>query len=71
MPDPMASDYRKPYTAPSTPVEEALCAAMQRILKIDRMGVDDDFYEMGGDSLSSITALDVPRFPCKNRQPVR
>ncbi len=57
LPDPLASDYRKPYTAPSTPTEAALCAAMQRVLKIDRMGVNDDFYELGGDSIASITAM--------------
>ncbi|MBR6258974.1 MAG: AMP-binding protein [Oscillospiraceae bacterium] len=57
LPDPLASDYRKPYTPPSTPTEEALCKAMQRILKLEKMGADDDFYELGGDSLSSITVM--------------
>ena len=42
------------YDAPETETERILCEAMAQILKLDRMGVTDDFYEMGGSSITSI-----------------
>jgi hypothetical protein len=42
------------YEAPTTDSEKAICDAMAKVLKISRVGINDDFYEMGGDSLGSI-----------------
>src|SRR5258708_16585303 len=39
------------YAAPRTPAEEALAAIWCEVLKLDRAGLDDDFFEMGGHSL--------------------
>ena len=53
-----------PYTAPRTPVEEAVARIWSAALDLDGVGVDDDFLELGGDSLlaGSITAQVCERF---------
>lgn len=40
------------YEAPSTLTEERLCGIWKNILNIDDIGVVDDFFLLGGDSLS-------------------
>ena len=39
------------YRAPETKQEETLCAIIARLLEKDRIGTDDNFFEIGGDSL--------------------
>lgn len=36
---------------PRTPVEEALSEIWKQVLSLDQVGVDDDFFELGGNSL--------------------
>ncbi|MFD9179399.1 amino acid adenylation domain-containing protein, partial [Streptomyces diastaticus] len=42
------------HTAPRTATERALCAIWAEVLGADRIGVDDDFFALGGDSISSL-----------------
>src|SRR6185436_20110427 len=39
------------FEAPRTPVEEMIAAARAEVLKVDRIGVRDDFFALGGHSL--------------------
>ena len=57
LPKPEISDIARTYEEPTNEVEAALCLAMQTVLNIERIGINDDFYEMGGDSLSSMELL--------------
>jgi amino acid adenylation domain-containing protein len=42
------------YRAPGTPVERALAECWRQVLRVDRVGLDDDFYDLGGDSIAAI-----------------
>ena len=39
------------YVAPRTPVEAVLAGIWAAVLRVDRVGVHDSFFELGGDSL--------------------
>jgi amino acid adenylation domain-containing protein/non-ribosomal peptide synthase protein (TIGR01720 family) len=47
----------RPYVAPGSPVEEALAALWAEALGVKRVGVNDDFFELGGDSLLVIRVV--------------
>ena len=63
LPKPDISDFRSDYAAPETEIQKTLCAAMEKVLKLDRVGLHDDFYEMGGDSLASIQMITESELP--------
>ncbi|MYS43289.1 hypothetical protein GTY23_19010, partial [Streptomyces sp. SID5998] len=40
---------------PRTERERLLCAALAEVFEVERVGVDDDFFTLGGDSITAIT----------------
>ncbi len=42
---------RPEFVAPRTPVEKALAEIWAQVLGVERVGVHDDFFELGGDSM--------------------
>ncbi|WP_082017540.1 non-ribosomal peptide synthetase [Mycolicibacterium setense] len=46
--------HRDDYRGPSTPTEEILAGIYAQILGLDRVGVNDSFFELGGDSLQAM-----------------
>ncbi|MFI6346388.1 amino acid adenylation domain-containing protein [Streptomyces sp. NPDC050560] len=42
------------YRAPSGPAQEAVAAVWARVLKVERPGADDSFFDLGGDSISAV-----------------
>ena len=45
---------RRGYVAPREQVEEILARVWQAVLRVDRVGVHDNFFALGGDSILSI-----------------
>ncbi|HTF65074.1 MAG TPA: condensation domain-containing protein, partial [Edaphobacter sp.] len=44
----------QPYSAPSTTAEKALAQVWEEVLHVQRVGVDDNLFNLGGDSIRSI-----------------
>ena len=45
------------YHAPATLVEQILAGICAEVLGVDRVGVDESFFELGGDSLAAMRAI--------------
>ena len=50
-PDACRPQLEKPYVAPRTALEQHLAIVWSHLLGVDRVGVQDDFFEFGGSSL--------------------
>ena len=57
LPKPDMKNYQSDYVAPTNDTETKLCEGMARVLGLARVGIHDDFYELGGDSLGSINLV--------------
>jgi amino acid adenylation domain-containing protein len=52
LPQPTAEDLDKPsYVAPQTQTEQTLCEIWQQVLGVEGVGINDSFFDLGGNSL--------------------
>ncbi len=56
LPAPTYGDVDR-YRAPGTAVEEVLAGIYAEVLGLDRVGIDDPFFELGGDSIMSMQVV--------------
>ena len=57
LPGPAAAGTGGPsagHRPPRTPLEERLAALWRQVLGVERVGIDDNFFDLGGDSILSI-----------------
>jgi amino acid adenylation domain-containing protein len=55
--DDVVEDDAQAHVAPRTPVEEVVAEVWTKILGVDRVGVHDNFFTLGGDSLMAMRAV--------------
>ncbi|WP_354571578.1 amino acid adenylation domain-containing protein [Rhodococcus sp. UYP9] len=59
------------FRAPTTPVEEIVASTFAEVLRIDRVGLDDDFFSLGGNSLIATRVVARLGEALDSRVPVR
>ncbi|WP_232000643.1 condensation domain-containing protein, partial [Mycobacterium kyorinense] len=52
-----AHDTNGEYHAPATLVEQIVAGIYAQVLELDRVGVDESFFDLGGDSLAAMRAI--------------
>ena len=59
LPEPEAShpSFANSYKAPQTALEQAVADIWAEVFSLDRVGLNDDFFALGGDSLKAIQIL--------------
>lgn len=61
VPDPRS--LRRTWLPPEGETETALCRGMEKVLGLEKIGAEDDFYVLGGDSLRSIALVTESGLP--------
>ncbi|MBE8986272.1 non-ribosomal peptide synthetase [Nostoc sp. LEGE 12450] len=57
VPDTARPELEDVFVAPSTPEEKILAAIWTKILGVEQVGINDNFFALGGDSIRSIQVL--------------
>jgi hypothetical protein len=70
-PDQGRSRSEESFAAPHTPVEEIVAGIWGQLLNVQRIGIHDDFFELGGDSILSIRTTALVRSTFHIEVPVR
>ncbi len=63
LPKPESKTETTDYLAPRTETEQILCQAFEKALQLDRVGIRDNFYHLGGDSLGTMRVLSAANLP--------
>ncbi|MBW3570370.1 MAG: amino acid adenylation domain-containing protein [Gemmatimonadetes bacterium] len=71
LPEPQAAAPTDRYVAPSTTVEEVLAEIWAEVLNVERVGVRDDFFQLGGHSLRATRVLTRLRQTFQAEVPLR
>ncbi|MBL0696563.1 non-ribosomal peptide synthase/polyketide synthase, partial [Comamonas sp. JC664] len=56
-PDAEAREEGLPFEAPRTPAEEAVARVWSEVLGVKQVGIDDNYFDLGGDSMRSIQVI--------------
>jgi len=70
-PDSTRPDLDKSFVAPSTPAEETLAGIWREVLRLDRVGVRDNFFALGGHSLLMMQVISRLREAFQVELPIR
>ena len=54
---PEVSEFRNAYVRPENEAEEVFCKAMAEVLGLEKVGANEDFFLIGGDSLTAIRMI--------------
>ncbi len=59
LPAPEAGEVERVYVAARDETEEALCEVWQEVLKVEQVGIHDNFFSLGGDSIFAIRVVSM------------
>jgi amino acid adenylation domain-containing protein len=65
------ADMADDYVAPQTPIETLVCEVWQTLLRVDRVGIHDNFFHLGGHSLLATQVINKLRQACSVDLPLR
>ncbi|WCT58026.1 amino acid adenylation domain-containing protein [Paenibacillus kyungheensis] len=65
LPAPQAQAEQRRYAAPRNEVEEQLASVWQEVLGIERIGIDEPYQEIGGDSIKTIRIIFLIKKRCQ------
>ncbi|MFD4371110.1 amino acid adenylation domain-containing protein [Streptomyces sp. NPDC058486] len=71
VPEQVADEMAPPFQAPRTPIEEIVADVWATMLETDRVGVHDNFFALGGDSLMAMRAVVHLRKELGTELPIR
>ena len=71
VPDTTTCRTDKAYCAPSTPAQKRLVEIWEELLKVERIGVDDNFFDLGGHSLLAMQVISRTRAAFRVELPLR
>ena len=57
LPDPDVARVQTPYEAPRTEIETILTEIWREVLRVDSLGIQDNFFALGGDSIMTIQVV--------------
>ena len=63
LPKPDMDVYKREYVPATTETEQALCDAFETVLNCGRVGINDSFFVLGGDSITVVRLLDIAGTP--------
>ena len=69
LPEPRSDE--RTYRAPRNDTERVLAAAFAEVLELDRVGIDEDFFDLGGNSLRAIRLVGLIRAELKQEVSIR
>lgn len=52
--EPDFNSYDREYAGPTNELEKSICIAFCKVLELSKVGIDDDFYLLGGDSIRTM-----------------
>jgi acyl carrier protein len=57
LPDPIDEDGDRDVVAPRTPTEEQVTRCLAEVLDVPQIGVEDSFFDLGGNSLQALRVV--------------
>lgn len=69
LPEPETDDHT--YRAPRNDNERILATAFAEVLELERVGIDEDFFDLGGNSLRAIRLVGIIRTELKQEVSIR
>jgi len=71
VPDQSRPELEESYQAPRTPIEEMLVGIWAEVLKLEKIGIHDNFFDLGGHSLLATQVISHIRAAFQVELPLR